>query len=99
MMASEREAMAGSRSRMLTSIKQKIVKKVVRKKLPMKCGRYIIHETAHIQSVYIKSSTIVDEEDGVAPETETRFIGQERLNDNEALPTENGGGFTSNGIA
>jgi hypothetical protein len=32
-----------------------------------------MHETAHIQSVYIKISTMIEEEDGVAPETETRL--------------------------
>jgi len=34
-----------------------------------------MHETAHIQSVYIKTSTLVEEEDGVAPDTETRLAG------------------------
>ena len=54
-----------------------------------------MHETAHIQSVYIRISTLVEEDDGVAPDTETRVAGQERYNDEEAVPTENGGVFSS----
>jgi hypothetical protein len=54
-----------------------------------------MHETAHIQSVYIKTSTIVEEDDGVAPDTESRLAAQERYNDEEAIPTENGGVFSS----
>ena len=54
-----------------------------------------MHETAHIQSVYIRISTLVEEDDGVTPDTETRLAGQERYNDEEAVPTENGGVFSS----
>ncbi len=71
----------------------------MRRKLPSKCGRYFIHETAHIQSVYIKISSLVAGDDGVTTpaDTETHLAGQDRYNaDEEAvIHTENGGVLSS----